>query len=273
MKFLVIISLVAFVALLGQCEAKAAVGSETIEGDTRVYGGYIPQPKRDYMTVLIRYYINGELDYACSGIIIGNFSILSTYYCLTYMDLIVDTFKVTITGRTGRKFFTTITGVAFHPDYNETTMANNLAIGYVADQWDFTTDDIWPVTLPEASWGCGYFTGKGLPLCGYRDPYTTNNTYDWEPTCGTFIPKPGYFCAKAGLSLNENELCAQSGAPTKVAVCEVDFGAGLSYYDSSIDTYFLYALASYTVDNTCAEGPTAYIIIAFYLDWINANLL
>ncbi|XP_059622994.1 uncharacterized protein LOC132266159 [Phlebotomus argentipes] len=245
--------------------------------ENRVFGG-VQYPAGDIrkqaFTVLIRYFednlFTDTSDYECSGTIITEDYVLTTAFCLQGHESGV--FFVGITGLKGLRHDTTISEIKISEDYDPLTQENNVALGKVLNPFPLETGEFSVPFAPEESWGPDQFWLRALVLYGHSNPQKLEVGYVTEPTFGVFYPRSRNFCTMVfKMTLRENEFCATSVDFRRLSVCARDFGAGLMYIDRQ-GHYYLYAMAVFTDPYTCTEGPTAFIVISDFLDWIEDNL-
>ncbi|XP_055691175.1 uncharacterized protein LOC129794449 [Lutzomyia longipalpis] len=253
------------------------------EPNARVFGGYFINKNSIYKIwsdVFIKYYADasstGSEDDACTGTIVAPSTVLSTARCLSNEGLVTDRLDLESTGADGVLYTKKITSTLIHPNYDSSTYANNIALGYVDTPFDVSSTgpfDALPLP-PVRSAGKDALNGQFLTVCGHMNPYTTSGFYYIsQPTCNVFIPEPDAYCIAESVPVRSNEICARSSDQSKISVCYYDYGAALYYHDALGSTFYLWAVASYTVNDVCAGGPTAYVVIqdAEY-DFVNDNL-
>ncbi|XP_059608239.1 uncharacterized protein LOC132256073 [Phlebotomus argentipes] len=271
MKCYGVILLTIFLTLFGNIKAKSYDGGIDADPSGRVFGGYLLGREDFYknnFTVLVLHYADPsdcEPDSSCTGVIITADWIVSTAYCLA--DKIVEGFVLFITGADGTIYRRSVTEVQTAPGYDSTTFENNVGLARVDTPYDFTTGALSFIYEPDSSWDKTTFLNQKLSVAGYRDPYTTLSNYDFEPTAFGVSPRdPAVYAPCADLPDRPNEVCGATVDNEKYVVCQNDMGAALYPVDSDGAFYF-YGLASYTLTEDCV-GPTIYVVMSAYTDWI-----
>jgi hypothetical protein len=157
--------------------------------------------------------------------------------------------------------------IILNPEYNSTTLENDIAILSLPSPYDLSTASIRTICLPPSS-STEYYESPSCQLTGWGITSVNSTTL---PTVlqrtGIDVIKPGNCIYILNELVPRSRVCTFDQASRSVTPCEGDMGGPLS---CAVNTrYQLAAVGSYPAPPNCnPRRPQMYTNVPFFLDWI-----